>query len=610
VFPAAGTRIIDPLLFDETLYITDSSSFQMKNEISRFLKKVNLLISFVFVGIVVVVINPTQPLLAQSQSCDSGIVGDRDGDDIPDVWETGAIDANADGKIDLDLAAREASPFHKDLFLEVDYMEFHQPYSAVIPSVVEAFRRAPVCNPDGIDGIRLHVQLDEQIPHQDSIPLTVNGIRTWNGFYDLKDQYFGTALERLDGNKDPLLLAKNNIYHYVMYAHTFDNRGNSGVSNGIPGMDFIVSLGKFAATDPITRHITGTSVEQAGTLMHELGHNLNLRHGGGDDTNCKPNYMSIMSYPRQFQTPLGNRPLDYSRSFIEPLNENNLDEFRGIGASDPERLLTTYGPQRSTVAPAGEPVDWNADLDTNDIGVNVDLNYVPACQRETPNDILNGYDDWDNLIYDIELHGENTGVSREGIENFNSNNSASLSNSTSMMTDDLLNISARGIDNEPSLNDELTREDVIRMNAGIILSIDDAIEEQLSSNDSMSALSEGGEPTNAEDVKTFYEDRLGTGESVESALSDEPLAANDTTILGSVVSDNLDQAIAGLNDLKSTVDSSFGFALSDDVITEPDAQLELNSKINNAISALESQTCTASNCEVVEKAANSTIEYG
>jgi hypothetical protein len=264
------------------------------------------------------------------------------------------------------------------------------------------------------------------------------------------------------------------------------------------------------------------------------------------------------------------------------------------------------------VVPAGEPVDWNADLDTNDIRVNVDLNYVPACQRETPNDILNGYDDWDNLIYDIELHGEEIGVSRggAGIENLNSNNSASLSNSTSMMTDDLLNISARGIDNETSLNDELTREDVIRMNAGIILSIDDAIEEQLSSNDSMSALSEGGEPTNAEDVKRFYEDRLGTGESVESALSDEPLAANDTTILGSVVSDNLDEAIAGLNDLKSTMDSSFGFALSDDVITEPDAQLELSSKINNAISALESQTCTASNCEVVEKKANSTIVYG
>jgi hypothetical protein len=598
-------------IIGEPLYSIDLSNVKMKNEPFNLLKKVNLLISIVFVGIVVV-ISPAQLLLAQSQSCDSGIVGDRDGDDIPDVWETGGIDANEDGIKDLDLAARGASPFHKDLFLEVDYMESHQPYSGVIPSVVEAFRKAPVCNPDGIDGIRLHVQLDEQIPHQDSIALTVNGIETWNGFYDLKDQYFGTALERLDTNKDPLLLAKNNIYHYVIFGHTFDNRGNSGVSNGIPGMDFIVSLGKFAATRPNSTHITGTPIEQAGTLMHELGHNLNLRHGGGDDINCKPNYMSIMSYPRQFQTPIGNRPLDYSRSFIEPLNENNLDEFRGIGASDPERLLTTYGPQRSTVVPAGEPVDWNADLDTNDIRVNVDLNYVPACQRETPNDILNGYDDWDNLIYDIELHGEEIGVSRggAGIENLNSNNSASLSNSTSMMTDDLLNISARGIDNETSLNDELTREDVIRMNAGIILSIDDAIEEQLSSNDSMSALSEGGEPTNAEDVKRFYEDRLGTGESVESALSDEPLAANDTTILGSVVSDNLDEAIAGLNDLKSTMDSSFGFALSDDVITEPDAQLELSSKINNAISALESQTCTASNCEVVEKKANSTIVYG
>ncbi len=30
--------------------------------------------------------------------------------------------------------------------------------------------------------------------------------------------------------------------------------------------------------------------------MHELGHNLGLRHGGMDDLNCKPNYLSVMNY--------------------------------------------------------------------------------------------------------------------------------------------------------------------------------------------------------------------------------------------------------------------------------------------------------------------------
>jgi hypothetical protein len=584
----------------------------LKSVIFHLLKKINLLISFAFIGIFIVVINPMQPILAQSQSCDSGILGDRDGDDIPDVWETGGIDTNGDGKKDLDLASLGASPFHKDLFLEVDYMENHQPYSAVIPSVVESFRNAPLCNPDGINGIRLHVQLDEQIPHQDSIPLP--GLSDWSAFYELKDQYFGTTLEKLDPNKDALLLAKNNIFHYVIFAHTYENSGSSGISNGIPAMDFIVSLGKFSATDPVTGHVTGSPVEQAGTLMHEFGHNLNLRHGGGDNTNCKPNYLSVMTYTRQFETPIGNRPLDYSRSFIEPLNEDNLDEIKGVGSTEPERLLTTYGPGRLVVSPTGEPLDWNADLDKNDVGVERDVNHflqINACSIPTPGDMLNSHDDWDNLIYDIELRSENINDFREGSENFNSDNSTSLSNSTNMLTQGLLNITSRGIDNEPSLNNEITREDVIRLNTGLTLSIDDAIQEQVSNNGSISALSEAdAELENAEDIKRFYEEKLGIGESVESAApTDEPLPTNETTILKSVMSDNLDQAIEGLNNLKSTMDSSFGFALSDDRITEPDAQLEVTGKINNAIKALESQTCKVSNCEVVQKAANSTIVY-
>jgi uncharacterized repeat protein (TIGR01451 family) len=32
------------------------------------------------------------------------------------------------------------------------------------------------------------------------------------------------------------------------------------------------------------------------TLMHEVGHNLNLEHGGDTDRNCKPNYLSVMNY--------------------------------------------------------------------------------------------------------------------------------------------------------------------------------------------------------------------------------------------------------------------------------------------------------------------------
>mgnify|MGYP001769098295 CR=1 FL=1 len=43
----------------------------------------------------------------------------------------------------------------------------------------------------------------------------------------------------------------------------------------------------------------GSIGQQGGTLMHELGHTLGLRHGGNVETNDKPNYLSVMNYSFQ-----------------------------------------------------------------------------------------------------------------------------------------------------------------------------------------------------------------------------------------------------------------------------------------------------------------------
>ena len=69
--------------------------------------------------------------------------------------------------------------------------------------------------------------------------------------------------------------------------------------------------------------------------MHELGHNLGLHHGGTDDLNNKPVYLSIMNYDFQFSwLPRVDgteraRLLDAS---IWPLDENALNEHVGFGA--------------------------------------------------------------------------------------------------------------------------------------------------------------------------------------------------------------------------------------------------------------------------------------
>ena len=55
---------------------------------------------------------------------------------------------------------------------------------------------------------------------------------------------------------------------------------------------------------------------EAALLMHELGHNLGLFHGGADSTTCKPNYLSVMNYSFAQRNLDPTRPLDYSRASL------------------------------------------------------------------------------------------------------------------------------------------------------------------------------------------------------------------------------------------------------------------------------------------------------
>src|SRR5262249_4202145 len=140
-------------------------------------------------------------------------------------------------------------------------------------------------------------------------------------FEALKDQYFPPSNPR------------RWFCHYGMFVHkTTGNWGGRGEGgNGIAGNDFYVSLG--GACDPPCGDIdgdgtddtfVGTVAQQATSFMHELGHNLGLGHGGGDDINSKPNYQSVMNYDFFWGIPPGDpdgpgplvHRLDYSREAL------------------------------------------------------------------------------------------------------------------------------------------------------------------------------------------------------------------------------------------------------------------------------------------------------
>jgi hypothetical protein len=135
----------------------------------------------------------------------------------------------------------------------------------------------------------------------------------------------------------------------------------SGQSEFGGGGDSAVTLGLWGADDPAncqsdpTEGLTpdqvycsnnvGTTQEQTGTLLHELGHTLSLTHGGTYfvdpnnpslptyELNCKPNYLSVMNYLFQVRG-FVDGGIEYSSQTLSPLNEASLSEANGIGTDN------------------------------------------------------------------------------------------------------------------------------------------------------------------------------------------------------------------------------------------------------------------------------------
>lgn len=328
---------------------------------------------------------------------------DTDGDGLSDAVETSGVQA-PDGTVLLDLPAMGANPRHKDLFVEIDFMvassHTHQPKLAALNKVVAAFAAAPVANPDGIPGIRLHVDAGPEsvmdpvqgtkwgdlsrsnsLPHSNFFGSVVSG------------DYSFAATDRVKATN--LGEYRLGYFHYCLFVHSLAGQGTtSGMARDIPSDDFLVSLGGWHGD-------VGSVMEQAGTFMHEFGHVLNLGHGGGDHTNDKPNYLSVMNY--SFQT-RGLRlngtdgRLDYSASANANLDEAALAEGVGVGTA-PAGYGTRWkvlrgGEELERLGdPAAGPLDWNDDGVIQQVPVREDIN----CDKEIT--LLTGHDDWKVLVY-------------------------------------------------------------------------------------------------------------------------------------------------------------------------------------------------------------------
>jgi class 3 adenylate cyclase/Tol biopolymer transport system component len=374
-------------------------------------------------------------------------LADSDDDGLPDIWEIegGGIDADGDGDIDLDLYAMGARPDRKDIFLEIDWLSrgdghTHRPTQEAIENLVKAFEDAPV---DDGKGINLHIEVsdvgifeseEEGTVYIDFCGTTPNqqcpqGVTSFDA---IKVVHFGDVNDTQAERN-----ARSQVYHYALFAHRLRPTGPLSRASGhaeVLGNDLIVSLGD--CTDGCGDAATGqwiTRVEaEMGTLMHELGHNLGLGHGGGDSHNWKPNYLSVMNYHFQFKgipTTNGAR-YDYSDEKLLPLNEYSLDEDAGIGNVTEQTKYTCSSPNphnrlsniRGPV-PGSGPIDWNCFFDpvpTSSANINRVVLYNSRGEvsqvlyddtqiRDPDGDglvILEGHDDWDTVKSSLNFRND------------------------------------------------------------------------------------------------------------------------------------------------------------------------------------------------------------
>lgn len=402
-----------------------------------------------------------------------GIDTRGDGKAILDLPALGADPKHKDIFLEIDYMVCDPfrQPLNGDDCRSTTRSHTHRPKAAAIQAVKDAFATAPVDNPDGKTGINLHVDVSNAVPHQNYLILSEDGcgdptvdpagVQPIGSFDAVKAGYFDADTRAF-------------AFHYVLFGHRKSptGRGRSSGCAEFPGNDLLVTLGDWNTLcvkpgagkktldstpggddivitytdgyqeihaglnlacnttaqgsdanvtlindldgDGLSDLSVGTVVQQAGTLMHELGHNLGLQHGGDSGINNKPNYLSVMNYLFQTDGIPGNQQtvafggfqppaIDYSSRALARLDETQLDET--VGIQNGFQFRTRYfcpGGRIASGAGSGA-IDWNCNGDGGkETSVNVNINgevNLDANKNLIP---LTGFNDWGNLIYAMQ----------------------------------------------------------------------------------------------------------------------------------------------------------------------------------------------------------------
>jgi hypothetical protein len=227
---------------------------------------------------------------------------DADNDGIPDCSEQfGSTFAG------LPLYEWGARTGQKDIFIELDYMDSTNGGGQAADEGITPRREAlqKVVTSFAAQSIVVHFDvgnLYDQAPGIDAADFDLGGGQEVPYAAGVSFDPVDSRANIFHYKRDYMDLARMQVFHYLLFANSQQADGSASLSGyaEINGNDLIVTLGAWNLNSNNAYNTNALINYQASTLMHELGHNLGLYHGGSNDgNNYEPNYISIMNYMYQ-----------------------------------------------------------------------------------------------------------------------------------------------------------------------------------------------------------------------------------------------------------------------------------------------------------------------
>ena len=302
----------------------------------------------------------------------------------------------------------------KDIYVEYDWFDGHQPSAQALTNVRLAFDKMNINLhlEEGADTTFHRMNVDTTNPPNPPMAGNQTPPNTSSEFNDIKRYFFGTPGDRVGAN---YLTAKRQAFHYALFGHFIqENNALSGRAE-MPGNDLFIAMSSFGSSPTIN--------QTAGTFMHELGHNLGLDHGGpsvmgaGSTIDCKPNYVSVMSSSRMTPDLMGSGwELNYS-NVANTLNEGSLSESESLGLAG-KTLVHGNNAGNTMVTPVNQAgINWDNVSPFPAPPYSMDANYINAigCNLNTPQENYNSYDDWNNLNFKFRVGSGPTASWGDGV---------------------------------------------------------------------------------------------------------------------------------------------------------------------------------------------------